>query len=409
MFKFALLGSLLLCLRVVAGDPDVYSDTFKWKAYALTHFVKGENVGPYVYKTSTFDLLNSEFFTDGKLTGMVQDCYETTGQKGGADVSIYETPSDGVDLHQVARLLLLSATKDERLQIKDTANGRILIMERIVDAPDVKISIYAWRVDARHAVMVGMYSSGTAPLSLKIFDYYAKRFPPQSFDQKEGDIDKTQWGRDETEFWLQQLKSSLNDKTNLDDVSSKAAIYWMPLYVPPIIQQRSPTLRPRSYDEMFKWWAENKEKTVWDDKKHVLYEPGKSEADMEKLAREADEVSLMTPMTDAEVKAASEQVAAVFETKFKKDVSEYPKEANVKFEKVGEGKWLLSKPSPDGKYVIHMIYSGPVIQRRPREFTHAPLAAIFALHWEDIDENDKLRINDSEYSMLYHRLEKAWK
>jgi hypothetical protein len=264
---------------------------------------------------------------------------------------------------------------------------------------------------------------------LEVANICSKKYPSSlPADLK---IDKTTWGREEFESGIQRMKAALDNKDFRMGIADTLIRVTEYVYYP--LEWRSKrgdeykdswteykAKDQQIYDEIVRWWKENKEKTYWDEKFNMLVAKGQTPADIKaeiekhakeaaKLAREKNEAILAKPMTNDEIAKAKVSLMVLFEARSQE----------ARWQKVKDGVWTYDYTGNNGSHAT-LTCTGPTItQTNDRK---KPLKAVFVKRTKDpgldlssdnpnnkYDPRIKNGAIEELWTYYYSRLENTWR
>ena len=343
-----------------------------------------------------------EIYYDGlDYLGWIQEEFQAPN---GAVVSarIYEVPGRRLRPHEFLRSLL---PYDQELVTTD-------IGPVIVSTDREGTSWSAWMSKDNIALYVG---GAVDPMEL--VRLYGAKFP--SSLPADVDLNKDKWCRKEMDLTLLRLQRALDDdrvqRTDWFFFHFNRAVQHIDIPVASLeeVLTQDRAARTEVYDRIATWWSENQEQTYWDGSLRKLVTSGQSprerHAEAVKKIDEAQEEMLATPMTDGEIRAATDALLEEFEHSksararsragFLGDHGD-----RVVWKQVGESEWVFQYPSQNNGPLVTETFRGPVLQET--DDVQRPIMATFSRHLSNPASRWKEQTLTEQY--LYDRLRRTW-
>ena len=404
-------GRKMLKTYCLGEDLVLEAESLAYRKDAMERLSCGRDIGKFTFvKTGGSKRPAGYMFFDGvDRLGTVTDRYRGP-EREYVLVSMREVAESEIDPHNFLRRIVR-----EECQVRRTRFGYVVKSrdrwDKTTEAGQGRG--ISW-LSGKH-VAVYMTALGVEPDDL--LPMYGEKFRstlPAGFK-----VNKTQWGRDEMEFWLGRMKRAIDDgDRTVGPHSYTVSLHRMETYLHlPVVMEEADNpkapfeLKEQQYEHLVKWWAENKEKTYWHKRMQKLVAKGYTPEELAKAAEERAEAEreaiLNAPFTPELEQKIREMLIAKFESRYhdfvKRTRERWGGQCGARFDKVGEGQWEWHDPeSPRGPLRKRMLSGPEVSPYRRREY---PRRGIFTIRY--YNSHLKREVTDTEVH-YYDRLKDRW-
>jgi len=383
----------------------------EWGEYAMRNLACAKDFAGFTHEGSTPSLIQGYIFFDewGDVGCLVERYHDSRDRV--VDVLVYEAKEWVITPHQFLRLAIR-----EDCRVKKTKTGYLIQSEdrwgkTTAGGSGRSVSWMSGDHRAVYITGVGVDAEGLVPL-------YASKFPstlPRDFK-----IDKTAWGREEMEFWLEKMKKAAelaNEKLRQQRLKNAFTQIRSYICAPVILgaeKYDAPVeLLEDQYDLLVKWWEEDKDNTYWHEKMQQLVAKGQTPEELAAAARKREEEArkaiLDAPLTDEKIKQITQKLIETFERSMQRSDVEFKirvfgPECQARFEKVADGGWKLEWTDTRRGEKEQETYTGPELKARKRD-KRCPLEGIFTRRYSDpIDKKERSAL----LVYYYDKLQDKW-
>ena len=407
-------GRKMLKTYCLGEDLVLEAESLAYRKDAMERLSCGRDIGKFTFvKTGGSKRPAGYMFFDGvDRLGTVTDRYRGP-EREYVLVSMREVAEREIDPHNFLRRMIREECQARKTRFGYVVRSRDRWDKTTEAGQGRRISWLSGKHLAVYMTALGVEPDDLLPL-------YGERFRstlPAGFR-----VDKTQWGREEMEFWLGRMARAIeNQDATKGQHSYSFALHRMEIYIyiPVLDEASNPKasfeLKKRQYEHLVQWWAANKEKTYWHKRMQKLVAKGYTPEELAKAAEKRAEAErqaiLNAPFTTEELDAIKSALATKFEKRYRESTARrrelFGADCGAKVEKLEDYAWEIhTRQARDGVLIKMMVRGPELIRARRKEY---PLRGVFTIRYfgEYAERKGKKEIVVEE-TYHYNRLRNLW-